>query len=165
MEAHRRSFHNLDDEWIEPDFRIRFDHMSSYSAMMPRQFTITGMLSVPIAPWSSRLYKSEIKSLNFEITAMQQQKQAMLTEMLGMTKSMENNILTMQKQVSNYESKILPALNKNLKVSMLSYQENKGNLTTVIDAWESVNMAQLNYLDQLQKFYQMIVEYEKNIER
>lgn len=149
----------------KPDFRIRFDHMSNYSAMMPKQFTIMGMLSIPIAPWSSKSYKSEIKSMNYEIAAMQDEKRGMLTEMLGMAKSMENDILSMQKQVRNYETKILPALNKNLKVSMLSYQENKGTLTTVIDAWETVNMAQLNYLDQLQKYYQMIVEYEKSIER
>lgn len=149
----------------KPDFRIRFDHMSNYSAMMPRQFTIMGMLSVPIAPWSSKGYKSEIKSMNFEIAAMQQQKEGMLTEILGMARSMENDILSMQKQVKNYESKILPALNKNLKVSMLSYQENKGDLATVIDAWETVNTAQLNYLDQLQRFNKMIIEYEKNIER
>ena len=149
----------------KPDFRVRFDHMSSYSAMMPRQFTIMGMLSIPIAPWSSKMYKSEIKSMNFEIAAMQQQKEGMVTEMVGMVRGMENDIRSMQKQVTNYESKILPALNKNLKASMLSYQENKGNLATVIDAWETVNMAQMNYLDQLQNFYQMIVEYEKNIER
>jgi hypothetical protein len=48
---------------------------------------------------------------------------------------------------------------------MLSYQENKSDLNTVIDSWEALNMSQMNYLDQLQKFYQMIVEYEKNIER
>jgi len=38
-------------------------------------------------------------------------------------------------------------------------------LNTVIDGWESINMSQMNYLDQLQKYYQMIVEYEKNIEQ
>jgi cobalt-zinc-cadmium efflux system outer membrane protein len=48
---------------------------------------------------------------------------------------------------------------------MLSYQENKTDLNTVIDGWESINMSQMNYLDQLQKYYQMIVEYEKTIER
>ena len=103
--------------------------------------------------------------MNFEREAMLQQKEGMLIEMLGMTKSMENELLSMQKQLSNYETKILPALIKNQKVSMLSYQENKGDVNTVIDAWETVNMAQMNYLEQLQKFYQMIIEYEKNIER
>lgn len=149
----------------KPDFQIRFDHMSNYYVMMPRQFTIMGMVSIPIAPWSSRMYKSEIKSMNFEQEAMRQQKEAMLVEMLGMTKSMESELLTMSHHINNYESKIFPALSKNLKVSMISYQENKADLNTVIDAWEAVNMSQMNYLEQLQKFYKMIVEYEKNIER
>lgn len=149
----------------KPDFRIRFDHMSNYSAMMPRQFTVMGMLSIPIAPWSSRMYKSEIRSMNFEREAMRKEKEAMLTEILGMSRSMENDLSAMQKQLSNYENKILPSLDKYLKVSVLSYQENKSDLNTVIDGWEALNMSQMNYLDQLQKFYQMIVEYEKNIER
>ncbi|MES2874064.1 MAG: TolC family protein [Bacteroidota bacterium] len=149
----------------KPDFRIRFDHMSNYYAMMPRQFTIMGMLSIPIAPWSSKMYKSDIKSMNFEQEAMRQQREAMLVEMLGMTKSMESELISMENQLNNYENKILPALSKNLKVTMISYQENKADLNTVIDSWEAVNTSQMNYLEQLQKFYKMIVEYEKNIER
>jgi outer membrane protein TolC len=149
----------------KPDFRVRFDHMSNYSAMMPRQFTIMGMLSIPIVPWSSKMYKSEIRSMNFEREAMRNQKAAMVTEMLGMSRSMENDLAVMQQQLANYENKIVPSLQKYLKASMLSYQENKSDLNTVIDSWEALNMSQMNYLDQLQKFYQMIVEYEKNIER
>lgn len=149
----------------KPDFRVRFDHMSNYSAMMPRQFTIMGMLSIPIVPWSSKMYKSEIRSMNFEREAMRNQKAAMVTEMLGMSRTMENDLAVMQQQLANYENKIVPSLQKYLKVSMLSYQENKSDLNTVIDSWEALNMSQMNYLDQLQKFYLMIVEYEKNIER
>ena len=139
--------------------------MSNYSSLMPRQFTLMGMLSIPIAPWSSKMYKSEIKSMNFEREAMRQEKSAMLTEILGMSKSMENDLNNMQQQLTNYETKILPTLQKYLQVSILAYQENKTDLNTVIDGWESINMSQMNYLDQLQNYYQMIVEYEKNIEQ
>jgi len=149
----------------KPDFKIRFEHMANRSDMMPNQYTLMGMVSIPIAPWSSKMYKSDIKSMEFEIDAMARQREAMLSEMSGMSRSMETELLTMQKQLANYESKILPALTKNLKVSMLSYQENKLELPMVIDSWETINMAQMNYLDQLQKFYKMIVEYEKSIER
>lgn len=149
----------------KPDFRIRFDHMSNYSGMMPAQFTLMGMVSIPIAPWSSGMYKSDIKSMNYEVQAMQQQKKAMLIQMEGMTRSMENDLATMQKQLDNYQKRILPALKKNLDVSMLSFQENKLGLSEVIDAWEARNMAEMNYLDQLGKFYQMIAAYEKNIEK
>jgi len=60
--------------------------------------------------------------MNFEKEAMRQEKAAMLTEILGMSKSRENDLLNMQQQLSNYETKILPSLEKYLKVSMLSYQ-------------------------------------------
>ncbi|WP_235833181.1 TolC family protein [Arcticibacter tournemirensis] len=148
-----------------PDFRIKFDHMKNYSGMMPAQFTAMAMISVPIAPWSSGMYKSEVKSMNFEIEAMKQQRSSMLTEMTGMTKAMETELMTMQKQLINYEKKILPALSKSLNVAMLSYQENKLDLGAVIEAWEAKNMVQMNYLDQLQKYYQMIAAYEKSIEK
>ncbi|HEY0897705.1 MAG TPA: TolC family protein [Sphingobacteriaceae bacterium] len=148
-----------------PDFRIRYDHMSPRDKMMPRQFTLMGMVSIPIAPWSSKMYKSEVRSMGFEIESMSREREAMLNQMLGMTKSMETELLTMQKQLDNYQKKIIPALRKNLNVSMLSYQENKLDLNTVIDSWETINMAQVNYLDQLGRFYKMIVEYEKNIQK
>ncbi|MEJ6981892.1 TolC family protein [Pedobacter sp. P351] len=149
----------------KPDFRIRFDHMSNYSAMMPKQFTIMGMLSVPIVPWSSKMYKSEIKSMNLEIDAMRAQKEGMLTEMLAMARSMTVELTAMEQQLKGYEDKILPALKKGLEVSMLSYQENKMDLSMVIDSWEAINMTQMNYLDALQRYYKMIAEYEKSIER
>lgn len=149
----------------KPDFRIRFEHMANRAAMMPNQYTLMGMVSIPIAPWSSKMYKSEVKSMIFEQDAMREQKEVMLSDMLGMTKAMENDLTNMEKQLSNYENRILPALSKNMKVSMLAYQENKADLNVVIDGWESLNMSQMNYLEQLKKFYQMIVDYEKNIER
>lgn len=156
---------NLMKQEAKPDFKIRFDHMSSYSAMMPKQFTVMGMLSIPIAPWSSKMYKSEIKSMNFEIDAMREQTEGMVKEMLAMAKSMAAELTSMEQQLNRYESKILPVLKKSLDVSMLSYQENKMELNMVIDSWETLNMTQMNYLDALQRYYKMIAEYEKSIER
>ncbi|WP_374166605.1 TolC family protein [Arcticibacter sp. MXS-1] len=150
---------------IKPDFKLKFDHMKSYSSMMPAQFTAMAMVSIPIVPWASSMYKAEEKSMKFEIEAMNQRREAMLTEMSGMARSMDAELRGMEDQIWNFEEKILPALSKNLRVSMLAYQENKLDLNMVIDAWEAQNMAQMNYLSQLQKFYQMIAAYEETIER
>ncbi len=149
----------------KPDFRIRYEHMSNRSPLMPKQYTLMGMVSIPIAPWSSRMYRSEVKSMDFELQGMRQEREAMLVKMTGMTRSMETELVTMEKQLKNYEDKILPSLGKNLKVTMLSYQENKAELPAVIDSWETVNMAQMNYLDQLKRFYKMIVEYERAVQK
>jgi outer membrane protein TolC len=111
------------------------------------------------------MYKSEIKSMNFEIDAMRQQTEGMLTEMLAMAKSMSVELVSMEQQLKGYEARILPSLKKSLDVSMLSYQENKMDLSEVIVGWEALNMTQMNYVDALQRYYKMITEYEKSIER
>lgn len=149
----------------KPDFRLRFDHMSPFGASMPSQFTIMGMLSIPIAPWSSKMYKSGVKAMNYEIESMRKSREAMLLETRGMVNGMAAELTAMKKALQNYREKIIPALEKNYSVAMLSYEENKEELPAVINAWEALNMAQMQYLDQVEKFYQMIVEYEKELEK
>ena len=38
-------------------------------------------------------------------------------------------------------------------------------LPIVIDAWEALNMAQMEYLEKMGAYYKMIVSYEKEIEK
>lgn len=40
-----------------PDFKIQFDHMYPLGTMMPNQYSIMGMVTIPIAPWSSKMFK------------------------------------------------------------------------------------------------------------
>ena len=148
-----------------PEFSLRFDHMSPRTSMMPKQFTAMGMISIPIAPWSSKMYKANTKAMNLEIQAMQRERQAMLNEAEGMAKSMSLELRSLHQRVENYTSRIIPALKKNYDVTMLAYEQNNAQLPEVIDAWETLNMAQMEYLRNLQQLYQMTVNYEKEIER
>jgi outer membrane protein TolC len=88
-----------------------------------------------------------------------------INEALGMLESMAREITTKRKQLENYESKILPALRKNYQTTLLAYQENTGDLPLVIDAWEALNMAQMEYLNNLQLLLNMQVSYEKELEK
>jgi outer membrane protein TolC len=82
-----------------------------------------------------------------------------------MVESMAAEIITKRKQLQNYESKILPALRKNYQTTLLAYQENTGDLPVVIDAWEAMNMAGMEYLNNLQQLLTMQVSYEKELEK
>lgn len=159
----------LDAEMIKkeanPEIKLKFDHMSSFSAMMPKQYSAMAMLSIPIAPWSAKKYKSNLKANNLEVSAMQQEKEAMLNNLYGTVKSIERNILTAENRVKAYKEKIVPAMRKNLDILLLNYQENKEELPMVIDGWETLNKAQQDYLSQLEMFYKMIIDYEKSIEQ
>jgi len=48
---------------------------------------------------------------------------------------------------------------------MIAYEENKEELPVVIDAWETLNETQMQYLDTIQKYYETIVSYEKILEK
>lgn len=148
-----------------PDFRVRFDHMSPLGSGMPKAFSVMGMISIPIAPWSSKMYKSEVKGMQYEVEAMQIEKAAMLQETQGMLYGMQYQIKTMQQQIEAMEKKIIPTLQKTLDVNVLAYRENKMQLPEVIASWEALNMMQNNVLDEKLKLYLMIADYEKELYR
>lgn len=148
----------------KPDFRIRYEHMQPRGDM-PTQFSLMAMVSIPIAPWASKMYKSEVEGMGYEIEAMKKEKEGILLESKGMLEGMAAQLLRMQQQLSNYQEKILPALRKNYETLMLAYEENREQLPIVIDGWEALNMAQLEYLNKLQDYYTMIVGYEKETEK
>lgn len=149
----------------KPDFKVQFNHMLPLSSMMPQQYSAMGMITIPIAPWSSKAYKSELRANKFAIQAIQQNREAIINETYGMIKTLEKKIISMEHHIEMYTNNIIPAMKKNMDVLMLSYQENKEELPMVIDGWETLNKVQLDYLNELENYYQMIIEYDQNIER
>jgi outer membrane protein, heavy metal efflux system len=154
----------LQSSQAKPDFRIRFDHMQPIGNM-PTMFTAMAMVSIPIAPWSSKMYKSEVKGMQYDIEAMKKGREAILIETRGMLTAMTSQLTRMKQQLVNYETKIIPALRKNYQTLMLAYEENREQLPLVIDGWEALNMSQMEYLNKLEEYYKMIVSYEKEIEK
>ncbi|WP_347051858.1 TolC family protein [Flavobacterium olei] len=148
-----------------PSFKIQFDHMNSFDKMMPKAYSVMAMMSIPIAPWSSKMYKSDTKAMQYNVQAMEKEKSAMLQETQGMLYGMQYEILTMQKRILGLETKIIPSMQKSLDVNFLNYQENKLQIPVVIDSWEALNMLQNDLLDEKLKLYQMIVDYEKELYR
>ncbi|HRO48256.1 TolC family protein [Agriterribacter sp.] len=147
----------------KPTFKIQFDHMSPLSGMMPQAYSVMGMMSIPIAPWSKKMYTSEVKAMQYNINAMEKERGAMLQETQGMLYGMQAQIQTMQKRIRSIEEKVIPALEKTFDASYLTYQENKLSLNVLIQNWEALNMMQLDLLDEKQNLYQMIVDYEKEL--
>lgn len=149
----------------KPEFKIQFDHMYPLSTMMLNQYSIMGMVSIPIVPWASKMYKSEIKAMQLDVQVMEKEKSAMLLEALAMHHGMLYEIQSMKKRIQAMETKVIPSMEKSLDANYINYQENKLQLPVVIDSWEALNMMQINVLDEKLKLYQMIVDYEKEIYR
>lgn len=169
MEKSIQSMH-LDIEALSlqkrPDLSIRFDHMSPLArGGMPNSYSVMGMISIPIAPWSSKMYKEEAKAMQYDILAMEKEKSAVLQQAQGMLHGMHYEIQSLEEQVQGIEEKVIPALQKSFDAYFDNYQENKLELPVVIDAWDALLLMQMNLLDEKLKLYELSIDYEKEIYR
>jgi len=149
---------------LKPDFEIQYGHMFSFGNN-PNLFTLMGMVTIPIAPWSSNMYKSSALGINYQIQGYQKQKEAIINEATGMAESIQWRILSQKKQISIYEKTMLPALQKNYKASLLAYEQNTEDLFVVLDAIQALQMARMELLDKMQELLLLQIEYEKIIEQ
>lgn len=147
---------------MKPEFGIKYDHMFAWAGN-PWQFSLMGMMRIPLS-WSTKMNKANIKSLDYKNEALQQQKEMMYNQMSGMAYGMRTELNAKKQQVALYETNIIPALQKNFQTMQIGYQQNTEELFMLYDAWEALNMSQIEYLNQVQQLLEMQVQLEKVLE-
>jgi outer membrane protein TolC len=145
-----------------PEFGVKFDHMFAFGDN-PQQFSLMGMISIPM-PWSSKMNKANINSFQLKNESLEWQKQMILNEATGMLSGMNAELVNYKKQYEIAEKSIIPALKKNYDTSVLAWQNNTGDLFVVLDAWEALNMAQMEALEKLESILMTQVVIEKQLE-
>lgn len=152
----------LNQRWTasgsKPDFGIQFSHGQMFG--MPNQFSVMGMMTIPIVPWSSKMYKSEIKSMAFEIEAMEKEKSTMQLMASQMIREKVTMLTYEKKQLDNYDKNVLPSYQKNLEANLLTYKQNTGNFFVLLDAWNMLLMKKLERIDKLGQVLNVQAEYE-----
>ena len=153
-----RSNQRLMATGAKPDFGIQFNH--SQMKEMPNTFSIMGMITIPIVPWSSRMYKSELRSMEFEIQAMENEKATMQLMANQMIRERITMLVYESRQLQNYDTSILPAYRNNLESNLLAYRQNTGNFFVLLDAWNMLLMKELERIDKLGQVFNLQAEYE-----
>ena len=149
---------------LNPQFGIRYEHMFGFGGL-PMQFSLMGMLKLPLASWSSKMNKANIESLKWKANALQSQKAMMVNEYSGMGYSMRNELELKKQQLKLYDENIIPALRNNYKTMQLGYEQNTEELFMLFDAWETLYMTQLEYTEILNQALKIQVEIDRLIER
>lgn len=147
----------------QPDFGIKYDHMVGFGTQ-PQQFSVMAMISIPIAPWSAKMYRSTVRGLDFEMEALKKNRQAILNESAGVLSSLQQEIKNKKQQLSLYENTILSAMQKNYQTNLLAYEQNTEELFMVLDAWQNLKISQIAYLDLLRDLLLLQVEFEKQLQ-
>jgi outer membrane protein TolC len=145
-----------------PEFGVNYVHMLTFGNG-PQQFSLMGMITIPM-PWSSKMNKANISSFKIKNESLDWQKQMILNEATGMISGMQAELTNLKKQYEIADKSIIPALRRNYETSIIAWQNNTGDLFLVLDAWEALNMAQIEMLDKLQAILSTQVAIEKQLE-
>jgi outer membrane protein TolC len=148
---------------LKPEFGIRFDHMFGFGGQ-PWQFSLMGMITVPLAPWANKDVKAKIAGVDFKIAAFEQEKAALANGIHGTLANRLVMIQTLQNQIERYENSIIPNQNKRFQSTVLAYGQNTDELFMALDAWLELKISRLGQLDLLQQLFQTKVAYEKELE-
>jgi len=148
---------------LRPQFGVRYEHMFGFGGL-PMQYSLMGMIKVPISG-STRMNKANIESLKWKTTALQSQKQMLVNEYSGMAYGMRNEFELKKKQLKLYDENIVPALRNNYKTMQLGYEQNTEELFMLYDAWETLYMTQLEYMELLNQALRLQVTLERLMEK
>ncbi len=148
---------------LKPEFGVRYEHMFGFGGA-PDLFSLMGMVRIPIAPWSAKMNKANIEGLKWQAASLNDQKQAVINQSTGMAYSILSEIDLKKKQIELFDKNIIPALRRNYQTMELGYEQNTEELFELYDAWETLNMTQLDYLDQLQQLLAMQVELDRTLQ-
>ncbi|WP_348823172.1 TolC family protein [Flavobacterium aestuarii] len=145
-----------------PEFGVKYDHMFAFGNQ-PQQFSVLGMITIPMS-WSTKMNKANMESYRIKNESLDWQKQMIANETSGMIKGMNAEFLNLKKQYQITQDNIIPALKRNYDTAILAWQNNTGDLFIALEAWEAMNMTQIDALDKLKSILVAQVEIEKQLE-
>jgi outer membrane protein, heavy metal efflux system len=147
----------------KPDFGIQAAHMLSYGGS-PNQYILMASVTIPIVPWASKEYKANLKGIQYEVEELQQKKLDMVNQAAGQLAGISTDIGSKKRLLKNYQQNIIPALQNGYKTALLAYDQNTGDLPSVLNGIKDLQTARMAYLDHLQELLTLQVTYEKENE-
>jgi outer membrane protein TolC len=147
-----------------PQFGLMYEHMFGFGKS-PWVYSLVATVKIPLAPWSSGAYKANVESLKWKAQSFEMQKQMIINQATGEANGLLSSIKSKKKQLQLFEGNIIPALKRNYQIMQLAYEQNTGELFELFDAWQTLNMTQLDYLDQLQELLNLQVQMDKILEQ
>jgi outer membrane protein TolC len=148
----------------KPDFGLQAGHMFSYGGSA-NQYILMASVTIPIVPWASKEYKANLKGIHYEVAELQQKKMDMLNQAAGQLAGIRTDLSSKKRQINNYNQHIIPALQNSYKTALLAYDQNTGDLPSVLNGIKDLQMARMAALDRLQEVLILQVAYEKENEQ
>ena len=158
----------LEQDWqrskLKPEYGLRYDHMFAFGET-PWQFTLMGMITVPLVPWANQDVKARIQGIDYRLAAFEWQKADLVNQIQGKLADRLVMMQTLQEQIDRYERDVIPNQRRRFQSTLLAWEQNTDELFMTLDAWLELQMSRLSQLDLLQQLLLARTDYEQELEQ
>jgi outer membrane protein, heavy metal efflux system len=146
----------------KPEFGMKVEHYQRFD--MPDAFSVMGTMTIPSMPWSAKAYKSDIRAIDYNIQAIEEDKKNMTNMARQMIKMYLVQLASEYRELDNYNQKVIPAYRQSLDANLLAYGQNTNDMNMTLLAWDDLLAAQLEYIKHLDTYFNVQAEYEKQLQ-
>lgn len=119
--------------------------LSMLDPKVETMYSLMFSINLPFAPWSINKYKAKEEELYAGINSIEYEQKDMQREMTSKLKEAFVKYKTAIDLNQLYSGKVIPMYSKAAESQVSAYQNNKTNVTTVIDSYRMLLMQQMNY--------------------
>jgi len=120
--------------------------LSMLNAKTETMYSLMFSINLPFAPWSINKYKAKEEELYAGIKSIEYEKKDMLREISSEIKSVFVKYQTALNLVNLYQEKVIPLYKQTTESQLTAYQNNRTNITGVIDSYRMLLMQEMNFL-------------------
>lgn len=183
VQTHRSDIQRITDEihtidlkqqiassMAKPVFGITWDNMRMPVELPGKNssmymYNVMATISIPIAPWFSKGYKSKIRSMDYQIQAMQKMKDNQIRQALGNIRKDWLNLQSAHKDLQIFQTEVIPAYAKTFQSNLNAFSENTGNIYETLMAWNDLTMKKMEYYDKLADLLNIRVMLETEMQQ
>jgi len=154
---------NLISMSARPVFGVRVGNYTKFGGM-PDAYAIMGNLSIPLFAKSTIGYKSEIKSMEFQIKAMERNKEHLIKEARQIIEIYFSQMESVSLQMNQYRDNIIPGFQKSVDAGLLAYSGNSGDLLNALMALDDLQAARIEYMKLLDQYFMTKILYENEFQ-
>ncbi len=154
-------------EWEEskraPDYGARFDHMFALGNQAS-QFTLMGMITIPLVPWASKESAANVKGLRLEQRVLESEKNSLTNAVTGKIALLRLQIENKRHEIEHHRLKMIPAMQKSYETALIAYEQNTGDLPAVLESLHELHRMELDALETEVEMWRLRVAYERELE-
>lgn len=147
----------------KPRFGITWDNMRMNTGMY--MYSAMAMVTIPIAPWFSKGYKSEVRSMDYQIQSLKKMQEGQVQEALGDIRKDWLSLEAARKDLQIFQNEVVPAYAKTYQAYLNAFSENTGDIYETLMAWDDLTMKKMEYYDKLGNLQNIRVMLETEMQQ